>query len=210
MIRVYIADDHTIMRQGLRKLFQEEAPEIVLMGESGDGRHVLHKMEEMECDVLLLDLSLPKVSGIEVLRRMRQIRPKVAVLILSMYAEEQYALRLINEGASGYVSKDRPSEELIGAIRAVASGQVYMSPRLTQRVQSGLDDPTKPAHESLTAREHQVFQRLYQGYSVTEIAAELNLSKSTISTYVQHLKEKLNVRTLGEIIRYAHDAGLFG
>ena len=101
------------------------------------------------------------------------------------------------------------AEELFAAIRTAAAGKVYMSPRLQQRVQTGLDDPERPAHESLTAREHQVFHLLYLGRSVTEIAAELNLSKSTISTYVQHLKEKLNARTLGELIRYAHDTGLF-
>jgi DNA-binding NarL/FixJ family response regulator len=209
MIRVYIADDHTIMRQGLRNLLHE-APDMELAGESGDGRHVLLAMEQVRCDVLLLDLSLPRVNGIEVLRRLQKSRPALRVVVLSMYAEEQYALRLVREGAAGYVSKDRPSSELLQAIRLAAAGRTYVSPRVAERVETGLDDPKRPGHERFTAREHQVFELLYQGRGVTEIAAELNLGKSTVSTYVQHLKEKLNVRTVGEIIRYAHERGLFG
>jgi DNA-binding NarL/FixJ family response regulator len=207
MIRIYLADDHVIMRQGLRKLLRE-APDMVVTGESGDGRQVLLAMEATECDVLLLDLSLPRVSGIEVLRRLQQTRPALRIVVLSMYAEEQYALRMVRAGAAGYVSKDRPADELLAAIRKAAAGGTYISPRLAGRVQTGEDDPQRPAHESLSAREHQVFDLLAQGRAVTDIAAELNLSKSTISTYVQHIKEKLNVRTVGEIIRYAHQAGI--
>lgn len=207
MIRVYLADDHTLLRQGLRKLLRE-APDMTVVGESGDGRHVLLALEQVTCDVLLLDLSLPRVSGIEVLRRLRQQPGAPRVVVLSMYAEDQYALRLLREGAAGYVAKDRPAAELFAAIRAAAAGQVYLSPRMTERVEGGADNPARPVHEALTAREHQVFHLLCQGRAVMDIAAELNLTKSTVSTYVQHLKEKLQVRTIGEIIRYAHEAGL--
>lgn len=207
MIRIYLADDHAILRQGLRKLL-DEAPDMQITGESPDGRHVLQAMEEVECDVLLLDLSLPRVSGIEVLRRLKISRPALRILVLSMYSEEQYALRMMREGAAGYVSKDRPADDLIAAIRQVAANRTYVSPELSARVRSGAEDPQRPAHESLSAREYQVFHLLVQGRGVTDIAAELNLSKSTISTYVQHIKEKLNVRTVGEIIRYAHQSGI--
>src|SRR5689334_2632769 len=134
MIRVYVADDHTIMRQGLRKLLRE-APDMEVVGESGDGRHVLLAMEQVACDVLLLDLSLPRVNGIEVLRRLRETRPALRIVVLSMYAEEQYALRLLREGAAGYVSKDRPSEELFAAIRRAAAGRTYVGPRVAERVE---------------------------------------------------------------------------
>ena len=207
MIRIYIADDHTILRQGLRRLLRE-APDMAIIGECGDGRQALVAMEEIECDVLILDLSLPRVSGVEVLRRLRVSRPGLRIVVLSMHAEEQYALRMVREGAAGYVSKDGPAEELLTAIRQAAAGRTYLSPKMGARVKAGEDDPQRPAHESLSAREHQVFDLLAQGRAVTDIAAELNLTKSTISTYVQHIKEKLNVRTIGEIIRYAHQAGI--
>ncbi|MBL9004753.1 MAG: response regulator transcription factor [Myxococcales bacterium] len=207
MIRVYLADDHAILRQGLRKLLRE-APDIEVVGECADGRQALQAMEQTACDVLILDLSLPRVSGIEVLRRLRASRPALRILVLSMYAEEQYALRMLREGASGYVSKDRPSDELLLAIRHVAAGRTYRSPELAERVRLGEADPQRPVHESLSAREYQVFDLLAQGRGVSDIAAELNLSKSTVSTYVQHIKGKLNVNTIGEIVRYAHQAGI--
>lgn len=207
MIRVYLADDHAILRQGLRKLLRE-ASDIEVVGECADGRQALLAMEQIECDVLILDLSLPRVSGIEVLRRLQGSRPALRILVLSMYGEEQYALRMLREGAAGYVSKDRPSEELLCAIRRVAAGHTYRSAELAAAVRSGSADPERPVHESLSAREYQVFDLLAQGRGVTDIAAELNLSKSTVSTYVQHIKGKLNVHTIGEIIRYAHQAGI--
>jgi len=207
MIRVYLADDHAILRQGLRRLLRE-APDIAVVGECADGRQALQAMEQTACDVLILDLSLPRVSGIEVLRRLRVSRPALRILVLSMYAEEQYALRMLREGAAGYVSKDRPSDELMHAIRQIAAGHTYRSPELSARLRSGEADPERPVHESLSAREYQVFDLLAQGRGVSDIAAELNLSKSTVSTYVQHIKGKLNVSTVGEIIRYAHQAGI--
>lgn len=209
MIRVYLADDHAIMRQGLVNLLRE-ARDMSVIGECGDGRQVLLAMEQeqLPCDVLVLDLSLPRVGGVEVLRRLVQSRPALRVIILSMYAEEQYALRMVRAGAAGYVCKDRPAEDLLQAIRAAAAGKVYLSPRIAASVQAGQEDEQRPGHESLSSREYQVFELLAQGRAVTEIAAELNLTKSTISTYVLHIKEKLHVRTLGEIIRYAHQAGL--
>jgi DNA-binding NarL/FixJ family response regulator len=207
MIRVFLADDHAILRQGLRRLLREAA-DIEVVGECADGRQVLQAMEQTACDVLILDLSLPRVSGIEVLRRLQVSRPALRILVLSMYAEEQYALRMLREGAAGYVSKDRPSEELLRAIRQVASGQTYRSPELAASVRAGEADPERPVHESLSAREYQVFDLLAQGRGVSDIAAELNLSKSTVSTYVQHIKGKLNVHTVGEIVRYAHQAGI--
>ncbi len=207
MIRVYLADDHAILRQGLRRLLRE-APDIAVVGECADGRQALQAMEQTACDVLILDLSLPRVSGIEVLRRLRVSRPALRILVLSMYAEEQYALRMLREGAAGYVSKDRPSDELMHAIRQIAAGHTYRSPELSARLRSGEANPERPVHESLSAREYQVFDLLAQGRGVSDIAAELNLSKSTVSTYVQHIKGKLNVSTVGEIIRYAHQAGI--
>lgn len=199
MIRVFLVDDHAVVRHGLRKLLTE-AGDIRVVGEAGDGRPALEALTTLPCDVVILDLSLPRFGGLEVLRRLRQLRPELRVLVLSMYAEEQYAARLLREGAAGYVAKDRPPEELIAAIRRVAAGKGWVPAEVASDL--------RPPHETFTSREHQVFLLLCQGRAVTDIAAELDLSKSTVSTYVQHLKEKLDVRTIGDIIRYGHGAGL--
>ncbi|MCB9761751.1 MAG: response regulator transcription factor [Alphaproteobacteria bacterium] len=208
MIRVFMADDHPIVRAGLRALLSL-APDITLVGEVGDGRKVLLAMEEPDwaVDVLLLDLSLPRVGGLEVLRRVRARHPDLAVLVLSMYDEEQYADRLLAQGAAGYVSKDRSEEELIAAVRAVARGRVYVSRSVAL---ARLDHPGPPSapHERLTPREHQVFTLLFDGRTVTDIAAELDLSVSTVSTHVGNIKGKLAVSSVAEIVSYAHRMGL--
>lgn len=207
MIRVFLADDHPIVRDGLRQLLSRE-PDMTVVGEAADGRQALLAAASVAIDVLILDLSLPRVSGIEVLRRMQKDHPQIRVVVLSMYPEDQYALRLLREGAAAYLSKDHPAEELLRAVREVARGATYVSRTITERVQTGELDPEQPAHARLSAREHQVFTLLFQGRTVTDIAAELDLSASTVSNHVAKIKEKLNVRTIGEIVSYAHRAGL--
>lgn len=199
MIRVFIADDHPIVRIGLRALLST-APDIEITGEAEDGRGVLLASEapDWPVDVLLLDVSLPKVNGIEVLRRLQARASRVAVLIVSMHAEAQYARQLIKLGAAGYVSKDRSDEELIVAIRAVARGRMYVSRQLS--VEHGQPLP----HEQLSARQLQVFSLLVAGRSVSEIAAELDLTVSTVSTHLGHTKRKLGVGTVAELVHYAH------
>lgn len=207
MIRIFIADDHSIVRQGFRRLIEQQ-PDMQVVGEASDGRAVLLAPGREEWDLLVLDLSLPKVSGIEVLRRIRQDLPKLRVVILSMYPEDQYGLRLLKEGAAAYLSKDKNVDELLLALRAVASGGTYLSGSLAEQMRQG--DRTMSAHSRLSAREHQVFTLLIQGRTVSDIASELNLSVSTVSNHLAKVKEKLNARTVSDIVSYAHRAGLVG
>lgn len=203
MIRVFLADDHAVVRHGLRQLI-EGTGEMIVIAEAYDGRAVLNAPELDQCDVLVLDLSLPRVAGLEVVRRLRG-REQPRVLVLSMYAEEQYATRLLHEGASAYLSKTRPAEELLAAIHALAEGRTYRPPGAADPAYA--KDGLAP-HERLSAREYQVFTLLFQGRSMVEIAAELDLCASTVSNHVAHIKKKLDVRTVGDIVGYAHRAGL--
>jgi DNA-binding NarL/FixJ family response regulator len=205
MIRVFLADDHTIVRSGIKQLFST-TPDIEVIGEAADGRAALQAMESTECDVLILDLSLPKVNGTEVLRRLREQRPKLPILVLSMYSEAQYGLRILREGANGYLSKDRTEHELVEAVRQVALGRKYLTSTIAEQAVQG---PSAAApHTTLSAREYQVFILLANGQTVSNIAAELDLSAGTVSNYIFHIKEKLGVKSSGEIIAYAHRAGL--
>ena len=206
MIRVFLADDHTIVRSGIRNLFTT-AGDITVVGEAADGRAALNALETLPCDVVVLDLSLPKIGGAEVLRRVREQRPNLPILVLSMYSEAQYGLRMLREGASGYLSKDRTEHELIAAVRQVAQGKTYLTPTVAEQAVQETDSDA-PLHTKLSAREYQVFILLSHGQTVSDIAAELNLSASTVSNYVFHIKEKLHLKSSGEIIAYAHRAGL--
>jgi DNA-binding NarL/FixJ family response regulator len=209
MINIFIADDHAIVRQGLRQLLEQQ-PDMHIVGEAADGRAVLLAEGRDTWDLLILDLSLPKVGGIEVLRRLREDMPRLRIVVLSMYPEDQYGLRLIQEGAAAYISKDLDVTELLQALRVVAAGGTYLSKGLTEQMrQSGLGRAS-PKHGTLSAREHQVFTLLLQGRTVSDIASELNLSVSTVSNHVGKVKEKLGARTIGEIVSYAHRTGLLG
>jgi DNA-binding NarL/FixJ family response regulator len=208
MIRVFIADDHAVVRRGLQLLL-EGTDEMKVVGTASDGREALGSPALDACDVVVLDLSLPKVSGSEVLRRLKESRPALPVVILSMYPEDQHGLHLLREGASAYLSKDRAPEELIAAIRKVARGGRYVTDTLAERSLESRAEAGAP-HTTLSAREHQVFLLLVQGRVVSDIAAELDLHSSTVSNTIRRIKEKLGVATLGEIIAYAHRAGLTG
>lgn len=209
MIRVFLADDHSIVRQGLRKLLEQDGA-MSVVGEAADGRAVLSAAGRETWDLLILDLSLPKVGGIEVLRRLREELPRLKIVVLSMYPEDQYGLRLVKEGAAAYLSKDMDTAELVRAIRVVAAGGTYLSEGLVQQLRVGAAPRAEAPHASLSAREHQVFTLIFQGRAVSEIAAELNLSVSTVSNHVSRIKEKLGARTIGDIVTYAHRAGLVG
>ena len=204
MIRVFLADDHPIVRTGLKALLGL-ADDIEVFGEAIDGRKVLLAAErdDWAVDVLVLDISLPRVNGIEVLRRLQTMRPELPVLMLSMYSEDQYARRLIDQGAAGYVSKDRSEDELITAIRVVAGGGLYISRRAARAAPGGAG-----ASHGLTPRQHQIFTLLVEGQSVSDIAAQLDVSVSTVSTHLGHIKRTFGVRTVQEIVSYAHRMNL--
>lgn len=196
MIKVLLADDHPLVRSGLRQAIEQHA-DMRVIGEVGDGWDVLNGPQDW--DVLVLDISLPRLSGIEVLRRLKQTRPASRVLILSMYAEDQFAQRLVEEGATAYLQKSVRSDDVVATIRSIMAGGAQ--PRIAKKENNKL-------HSRLSAREHQVFILLLQGRSQIEIAAELDVSGSTINNHVARIKEKLGVRSVPEIISYAHRVGL--
>lgn len=207
MIRVFLADDHAIVRAGMRHLLQQ-SNDVRVVGEAADGAAAVDALcdQRVGVDVLVLDLSLPKIDGIETLRRVRAARPDVAILVVSVYPESQYAGQLIELGAAGYLSKDGSEADLVDAVRTVAKGRVFASVGVHPRRNSKTEGAA--AHETLSPRELQVFMLLIHGRAVGEIAAELDLGISTVSTHVGKIRAKLGVQTVGEILVYAHRSGL--
>ena len=209
MIRVFLADDHAIVRDGLRRLLAETS-DIVVAGEAGKGREVLERVGTEPWDVLILDLSFDDMGGLEVLRRLREMAPQRPVIVLSMYPEAQYAVRVLKMGAAAYLSKGRSSDELLAAIRAVAAGRRYVTAQVADALIGAGTGGGGAPHERLSEREHQVFLLVAEGRAPGEIAAELNLSPSTVSSHLVKIREKLGVRTNGEMMQYAYRAGLIG
>ena len=206
MIRVVLADDHPVVRIGIRGLL-EASGDIQVIGEAADGRRAMQLILDptLVIDVLVLDLSLPRLSGMEVLTQALAARPSLGVLILSMHPEEQYARRLLAAGASGYLAKDRSEHDVVDAVRKIASGGRFVS-----RQAEGAPAPTVALHDSLTAREMQVFLMIVSGQSVTDIAVELDLTLSTVSTHLGRVRAKLGVPTVAGVVSYAHQVGLIG
>ena len=202
MIRVFIVDDHAVVRQGLRRIL-DEAADIEFVGEAGDGGEALKKIGKLGWDVMLLDISMPEKSGGDVLQQIRNENRDAGVLILSMYEEDQYAVRLMKAGASGYLTKDVAPERLIDAIRIVAEGKKYISPALAELLlYECSSDSAKPLHTSLSDREYQVLKLIGSGKQVSEIADELSLSVKTISTYRTHILAKMKLKNNAEITLY--------
>ena len=208
MIRVLIADDHPVVRRGLLQILTE-APDMVAAGEASTGREVLQAVRENDYDVVLLDIALPDISGLEVLKQLRTVKPELPVLILSMYPEKQYAVRTLKAGAAGYLTKESAPEELVAAIRKVSRGGKYITPSLAEKLAARLsDEAEKEPYETLSDREYQVMCLLASGKTITEIATELSLGVTTVSTYRARLLEKLGLKTTAEIVRYALERGL--
>ena len=208
MIQVAIVDDHQIVRTGFRELLSEDS-KIRIAFEASSGAEALDKLRTAQCDVLLLDISLPGKSGVDVLRTVRQRHPDIKVLILSGFPEESYALAMIRNGANGYLCKDCDREELLRAIHMVSTGRRYVSPRTAELLADEMSgERSGVLHETLSDRELQVFLRLARGESVSAIAAQLHLSVKTISTYRSRVTEKLNVASNAELATYALRHGL--
>jgi DNA-binding NarL/FixJ family response regulator len=203
MIRALIADDHAVVRQGLKQILGD-TPEMLVAGEATNGQEVLDKVRAEPWDVVVLDISMPDRSGLDILKQLRSERPKLPVLVLSMHSEDQYAVRVLKAGASGYLTKDSAPDELVKAIRKVVSGGRYVSSFLAEKLafEIGTDSSRLP-HETLSDREFQVLRLIAAGKSVTEIAAELYLSVKTVSTYRARMLEKMNLGTTAELIHYA-------
>ncbi len=205
MIKVLIADDHTIVREGLKQILSEPS-DIVVVDEAKDGQEVLSKVWEKDFDVVVLDITMPGQSGLEVLKQIRTVKPNLNVLILSMHPEDQYAIRVLKAGASGYVTKDTASDELINAIRKVSQGRKYVSSSLAEKLAFGVSsgiETEKPLHDSLSDREYEVMCKIASGKAVNRIAQELSLSAKTISTYRARIMDKMNMKTNADLIHYA-------
>jgi len=208
MIRVLVADDHPLLRNGIRQVLGQES-DVTVMGEAENAEQVLERIDEQGWDVVVLDIAMPGRSGFDALREIRRRRPHLPVLVLSMHSEEQFAIRAIKAGASGFVSKSDAPAEIVRAIRKVVTGKKYVSASLAETLANAIESEThRPAHETLSDREFQVMCRIASGKTVSQIAAEISLSVKTVSTYRARVLEKMNMRTNAELTRYALRTGL--
>lgn len=202
-IKVLIADDHAIVREGLKQILAD-TKDIIVAGEAENGLDAIKLARKGKCDVLLLDISMPDRSGIEVLKQVKKETPHLAVLMLSMHREDQYAIRSLRAGAAGYLNKQSAPAELVNAIRQVAAGRKYISPSLAQELANQInEDHETPLHETLSDREYQTLIMIASGKAVSDIAAELVLSVKTISMYRSRLLQKMKLRHNAELTHYA-------
>ncbi len=202
-IRVFIADDHAIVREGLKQILAE-SPDIIVAGEAENGLDAIKLFRKSKCHVMLLDISMPDRSGIDVLKQVKKENPEIAVLMLSMHREDQYAIRSLKAGASGYLTKQSAPKELVTAIRQVATGQKYVSAALAQELASTIgDDHDTALHDTLSDREYQTLTMIASGKTVSAIAEELSLSVKTISEYRARLLVKMKLKNSAELTHYA-------
>lgn len=203
MIRIFIADDHSLFRAGVCEILAKQS-DLRVVGEAGNGIDAMAGIKDKECDVVLLDVTMPGLGGLEILADIKRGKPHTAVLVLSMHPEDQYATRVLKSGASGYLTKESAAEELIAAIRRVASGGIYVSAHLAEKLASSLQhDSEVPLHQMLSEREFAVLTQLVSGKKLKEIARGLCLSEKTITTYRARILRKLNVRSNAELVHYA-------
>ena len=203
MIKVLIADDHAVVREGVKHILSE-MPDMLIAGEAGRGQEVLEKVGKNEYDLILLDIAMPGRDGLEILKDLKLQKPKLPVLILSMFPEEQYALRALKSGASGYLTKDSIPDELIKAIQKIVRGGKYISSSFSEKMLFSFDsDAEKPLHETLSDREYQVMRMIASGKTLKEIADELALSVKTVSTYKSRILDKTGMKNNVELTHYA-------
>ena len=208
MINILIADDHSIVREGLKQIVADSS-EMMVQGEAVNGQQVLDLVHKSEYDLILLDISMPGRGGIDTLKQLKILKPDIPVLILSMYPEDQYAIRAIKAGASGYLTKESAPDELIGAIKKVARGGKYVSADLAEKLVEGLgENNAKVDHTILSDREYQVMVMIATGKTVKKIAKELSLSVKTISTHRTRALKKMGMENNAEFTYYAVKLGL--
>jgi two-component system invasion response regulator UvrY len=203
MIKILIADDHAIVREGLKQILAETS-DMIVADEAADGKEVLEKIRKNRYDVVVLDISMPGKCGMDILKQLSYEKLNLPVLVLSMHSEEQYAIRVLKAGASGYLTKESAPDELIKAIRKVSQGGKYITSTLAEKLALELQlNAEKPPHKILSDREYQVLCMIANGKAAKDIAAELCLSEKTISTYRSRILEKMKMKTNAELIHYA-------
>jgi DNA-binding NarL/FixJ family response regulator len=208
MINVLVVDDHAIFREGIKKVLSATS-DIQVVDEAGNGRDALRMMTENSYDVVLLDLAIPEIHGLDVLRAIKIKKQQMPILVLSIYPEEQYAVRVLKEGASGYLTKESVPSDLVRAIRRASQGGRYVSDCLGERLADQVvSDEEKLPHDTLSSKEYQVFQMIANGKSVKEIARDLSLARTTISTYRSRILSKLDLKSNAQLVRYAVEHNL--
>lgn len=202
MIKVFIADDHAVVRSGLRQ-FLASTDDMTIAAEASTGADVLARIEGSACDLLLLDINLPDLNGLEVLKRVKRQKPDLPVVIFSMFSEDEFALEALRAGASGYLNKDSPPDQILTALRTVAAGSRFLSPELAEKLLAGTGRECKKLpHETLSDREMEVMLMMSRGVSLTHIGEKLHLSVKTISTYRARILEKLRLKSNADVTRY--------
>jgi two-component system invasion response regulator UvrY len=208
MIRILIADDHAIVRRGMRQILLEQYPTGII-AEVDDAAMLINKVLEEKWDMIICDMNMPGRSGLDALHQVKQISPETPVLIMSMYPEEQYALRVLKAGAAGYLGKETIHDNLIIAIETVLQGRRFITPSIAEKLADSIGKASqKPLHELLSDREFDVFKLLASGKSITDIAVQLSLSSTTVSTYRSRIMEKMDRKSNAELARYAIENGL--
>jgi DNA-binding NarL/FixJ family response regulator len=203
MIRLVIVDDHAIVRSGLRQIAQSEA-DIEVVGEAADSGELLDVLRKQESDVVLMDISMPGKNGLDALKLVKERWPATAVLMLSMYPEDQYAVRSVKAGASGYLHKNSPPETVIQAIRTVSKGKKFITPELAEQLATHIgQDADQPLHERLSDREYQTMSMIASGHTLSQIAEQMSLSPKTVSVYRARLLEKMRLKNNAELTHYA-------
>src|SRR5262245_59166591 len=208
MINVVVIDDHAVVREGIKRIISEN-PGMAVTGEAGDGYEAMTVVKSNPCDVVLLDITMPNRNGLDVLKQIHAESPRLPVLVLSMHAEDQYAVRMLRAGAAGYLTKESAPAKLVQAIRKVFRGEKFISPAIADKlVYEAQHDDAKAPHEVLSDREYQVLCMIASGKTVTMIGQELGLSVKTVSTYRVRILEKLDMKNNAELTHYAIKAGL--
>ncbi len=207
-IKILVADDHAVVRSGIKTILME-SPNLCVVGEAENGNEVLEKVQNIDLDVVLLDFDMPGKNGLDALLELKAVRPKLPVIILSIFPEDHYGMRFLKAGAAGYLSKSSAPKQLVAAVKKVAGGGKYVSPELADKLVGNLNKETEtPAHELLTDREFQVFVFVASGKKLKVIADELHLSINTVSTYRTRVLKKMDMQSNADIIRYAIQNGL--
>ncbi len=211
-IRILLADDHTILRAGLRMMLNAQS-DMEIVGEAQDGRHAVYEAQRLQPDVVLMDITMPDINGIEATRQIKKLLPEVKVLILTMHEHDEYIFQALRAGASGYILKEAADTELISALHVIQNGQFYLSPAAQsvmvgdylQRVRTGEE---KDSYTSLTEREREILKLVAEGYTNNQIAERLVISPKTVDTHRTHIMDKLNLHSRAELVKYAMRRGL--